>query len=105
MVGSVRFQSAGARKMAHFTLATSRAYRDRNGNPQIDTSWHNVTAWEGKEIKDIEQIEKGDRVYVAGRLKYTKFAGPDGVEHFATDIVASKVNRIGSEENLAYEMF
>ena len=47
VVGSVRLQKIGNTQVANFTVATSLAYKDRSGSPIIETTWHNVTAWEG----------------------------------------------------------
>ena len=105
LVGSVRHQTSGARRMAHFTVATSRAYRDRSGQAQISTDWHDVSAWEGKDIKDVDKIKKGDKVYVVGRLRYSSFMTEEGVERPSTEIVASKVSLLAGEESLPCEMF
>ena len=110
LVGSVRHQTSGARRMAHFTVATSRAYRDRSGQAQISTDWHasevgTMALDEGKDIKDVDKIKKGDKVYVVGRLRYSSFMTEEGVERPSTEIVASKVSLLAGEESLPCEMF
>ena len=47
VVGSVRQQRINDRKMAKFTMVTNRAYKNKEGEPVIETQWHNVTAFEG----------------------------------------------------------
>jgi len=102
MVGSTRLNTVGERKVMHFTLATSRAYRDKEGQAVIDTTWHNVTAWENKEMDYVDQIKRGAKLYVVGRLKNSKFLGSDGIERNATEIIASRVEFVNDE--LSYEM-
>ena len=104
LVGSVNTQIYPQGKVSHFTVATNYAYKDRNGSPVIETTWHNVTAWETKGITDLDEIEKGSKVYVTGRLKYQKFTGSDGIERSSTEIVASRVVVISGEEPLNYEL-
>jgi len=68
-VGNVNIIKVGKTRVAHFSVATNFAYKDKNGEPVIETTWHNVTAWEGnKGIPSLDIIEKGFAVYVCGRL-------------------------------------
>ncbi|MBQ1618688.1 MAG: single-stranded DNA-binding protein, partial [Bacteroidales bacterium] len=60
---------------------------------------------EGKDIKDVDKIKKGDKVYVVGRLRYSSFMTEEGVERPSTEIVASKVSLLAGEESLPCEMF
>lgn len=46
-VGNVNILKVGETRVAHFSVATNFAYKGRNGEPVIETTWHNVTAWEG----------------------------------------------------------
>ena len=91
-VGSVRLQTFSEARVARFTLATNYAYKDKNGEAVIETSWHNVVA------------SKGSKVYVQGRLRYQKYTGSDGVERLATDIVASRLVILDDESQIHYEM-
>lgn len=91
-------------RVAHFTLATNYAYKDKNGAAVIETTWHNVTAWEGKDITDLDSIRKGSKVYVTGRLRVQKYTGTDGVERMNVDVLASHVVVITEPDQLNYEM-
>ena len=69
-VGNVSINTVGDTRVAHFSVATNYAYKTQNGEPVIDTTWHNVTAWEGnKGIPALDFISKGTPVYVCGRLR------------------------------------
>lgn len=57
-VGNVRIQNVGGRNVARMTVATNLAYKAQDGCAVIETTWHNVTAFEGKEIHGLEKIEK-----------------------------------------------
>jgi len=105
MVGTVRQNTVGEDKLVvHFTVATSRAYRDQLGAAVIETTWHNVTAWKGKGLEEVDLVKKGDKVYVIGRLKNTKFMGSDNIERNATEVIASRVVILEGPDTLAYEM-
>ena len=59
VVGTVRPQVVNGTKMSRFSVATSRAYKDREGVAQIDTTWHNIVAWDSD--KKIWIRSKADR--------------------------------------------
>ena len=100
----MKLQNYNDTPVAHFTLATNMAYKDKDGGPVIETSWHNVTAWAGREIQNLESIEKGSRLYVAGRLRYQKVTGSDGVDRTYTEILARKLTFIDDGEQLQCEL-
>ena len=56
-----------------------------------DNTWHNVVAWSGKDIADLNSIVKGAPVYVCGRLRLNRYTNPEGVEKQVYEIIASKV--------------
>ena len=103
LVGSVNSQVYPQGKVSHFTVATNYVYKDKNGAPVIETTWHNITAWEGKNIPDIEAIQRGDKLYVSGRLRIQKFVGNDGLERTAYDVLAKSVQLVPGDDCLQYE--
>lgn len=103
-VGSVRLQTFNQSKVARLSLATNVAYRDKDGSAVIETTWHNVNAWEGRDIQNLDRIEKGTKIYVQGRVRNTRFLGQDGIDHFSTDVQASRLVIIDGSEPLQYEM-
>jgi single-strand DNA-binding protein len=98
VVGSVRLQQIGNTKVANFTVATSLAYKDKSGCPIIETCWHNVTAWEGREVQDLELLERGSKVQVIGRIRNQRYTAADGTDHSAVDVLASKLALIQEDE-------
>ena len=72
-VGFVRQQNVNGRMVVHLSVATNYVYKDRNGDPVIETTWHNVTAWEGKSFTNLAKFEKGCKVEVEGRLRGQRY--------------------------------
>lgn len=103
-VGSIRIQKISGANVANFTMATNLAYRDKDGLPIIETTWHNVTAWEGKDIQNLDKIEKGSKVHLVGRIRNQRFCGADGVERTMCEVVARTVELIDDQEVLQYQM-
>ena len=68
-------------------LATDR-YRK---NAEDATDWHTVVVW-GKQGEAVNTyVEKGQRVYVAGRLVQNSWEGDDGKRRYSTEVHASEV--------------
>ena len=91
IVGNSNVRTVGDRKTARFSLATDYVYKGKNGDPVIETSWHSVQAWEGKNIPDVSLIEKGMGVYVVGRYRVQKYQTQDGVDKTSYEVMADKV--------------
>lgn len=103
-VGSIKIQKISDANVANFTLATNLAYRDKDGCAIIETTWHNVTAWESKDIKNLDRIEKGSKIHLTGRIRCQRFVGSDGIERSMYEVVARTVDLIEDQETLQYQM-
>ena len=83
--------TAGGKKVAKLSLATSRTYNDRSGQKQEKTEWHRLTAWD-RTAEIIEQyVHKGDRLYIEGSLEYSQTEDQDGKPKYWTDIVVREM--------------
>ena len=104
IVGNVHVQEFAETKQARIGLATNYAYKDRSGCVVIDTSWHNVIAWEGRNMPDLSKIEKGSKLHVFGRIHYQRYMDKDGIERIGVDILANKIDIINNKQSLGYEV-
>lgn len=69
-----------------FTLATTRKWKDKEGNDKEDTQWHNIKAW-GRLAEIINQYaKKGRQVFVEGRLEHRQYE-QDGQKKYFTEVV------------------
>jgi single-strand DNA-binding protein len=75
--------------VGRFSLATNESYKDKEGNWQTLTEWHNVVVWRDLAERAEKQLKKGTMIYVEGKISYRKYAGQDGQERYVTDIVAN----------------
>ena len=84
----VRVNPNGGRKRVSFSLATSRRYRDNNGEQKEQTDWHNIIGW-GKIADIVEQlgIRKGMSLYVEGSLTNRSWTDQtSGQKRYVTEI-------------------
>ena len=93
-LGVIRLQNVGEAKYATMSVATCYCYKDAEGCPVIETTWHLVTAWEGKDCEDLASLQKGDKVHIIGRLRCRKYVDITGIDRTQMDIVANHVKRI-----------
>jgi len=76
-------------KVARFSLATNEAHKDKDGNFQQHTEWHNIVAWRELAERAERLLKKGMLIYLEGKISYRKVPAQDGgQERYYTDIVA-----------------
>ena len=68
-------------------LATDR--RSQNGESQTD--WHTVVCWAKQAEAVAQYVQKGERVYVAGRLNQRSWEADDGQRRSRTEVHAQEV--------------
>jgi single-strand DNA-binding protein len=75
-------------KVATFSVATNRVYKDQNGVKQENTDFHNVVVF-GKQAEIIHQyLRKGSPVFVEGRMQTRSWEDKkDGQKKYRTEIV------------------
>lgn len=74
-------------KVVRLSLATSERWKDKSGQRQERTEWHNVSIYGA--LADIAEryVTKGSRLYLEGKLQTRKYQAKDGSDRYATDIV------------------
>ena len=95
----VRYLQSGE-AIANIAVATSYKSKDRNTGEQKElTEWHRI-AFFGKLAEIVGQyLRKGSSVYVEGRLQTRKYTDKDGIEKYATDIIAENMQMLGGRQD------
>ena len=89
----IRTMQSGS-KMASFSIATSKRWKDRNTQEQKEkTSWHNIVIF-GDGLVDIVEkyVKKGSKIYVEGELQTRKWQDKDGNDRYTTEVVLQGYN-------------
>ena len=82
--------------VANFSLATSESYKDRNsGEKKTITEWHNVVAWRGLAEVAEKYLNKGDQVYIEGKIRTRQWDDKDGNKRYTTEIVTDNMTMLG----------
>ena len=93
-VGRIDIQTIGENTVAKVSLATSEKYKDRNGEEHENTEWHNLVLWR-KQAELVEKyVNKGDQLFVEGKLRTRKYTTKDGEERQTTEVVVDTIQFI-----------
>lgn len=90
----VRYTTAN-QAVASFSVATSEKFKNKSGDMEERTEWHNVVLW-GK-LAEIakEYLAKGKTVYIEGRLQTRKWQDKDGRDRYTTEVVGDRMQMLG----------
>jgi single-strand DNA-binding protein len=87
------------RGVARFTMATTESYKDRNGERQEQTEWHNITIWRPGLVGLAEKyLKKGSKIYVEGRLRTRSWEDDNQNTRYTTEIVVDNMTFLGSPQ-------
>ena len=85
--------------ITNVSVATSNKWKDKSsGDMKEETEWHRVTFFGRLAEIAEEYLSKGSLCYVEGRLKTRKYKDKEGVEKYATDIIAERLQLLGGKK-------
>jgi single-strand DNA-binding protein len=87
----------GGVAVARFPLATSETFKDKNGERQERTEWHNIVVWRGLAEVAEKYVKKGQSVYIEGRIRTSNYQDKDGIQRYSTEIVADNMTMLGGK--------
>lgn len=94
IVGNISIQQVNNTRVARISVATDYIYENRKGEKVCETTWHSVNIWEEKSGVSLDEIQRGDGVYIQGRLRNTRYTDAHGVERVITEIVGNKLEKL-----------
>ena len=98
----VRHLESGA-AVAKFSVATNENYKDKNGDWQKVTEWHDVVCWRGLAERAEQYLKKGSMVYVEGKLTHRKWQDKEGNDRYTTEVLANTWRMLEKREASAYQ--
>jgi single-strand DNA-binding protein len=91
----VKYTPSGV-PVAKFSLATNERYKDKAGEWQDRTEWHNIVAWQRLAEIVGEYVKKGSKVYIEGRLQTSSWEDKQsGEKKYRTEIIAHDLVLLG----------
>ena len=93
----MRFMQNGE-AVCNFSIATTDSWKDKSGQKQERTEWHNIVIY--RKLAEIagEYLKKGRPVYIEGRLQTRKWQTKEGQDRYTTEIIADQMQMLGGRE-------
>lgn len=90
------FENGGS--LARFPIATSESYTNRNGEQVTNTEWHNIIVRGGLVEVVSKYLNKGDKVYVEGRIRTRSWQDQSTKEtRYTTEIMTDNFMMLGGK--------
>lgn len=91
-------ETAGG-KVATIHMATSEKWKDKAGEWQESTEWHDVVCW-GR-LAELAQAKatKGALLYVSGKLATRSWEDKDGNKRYTTEVIARRVKALSRSKD------
>jgi len=94
---------AEGNKLARTSIATDEFKKSANGQMEKVTTWHNLIGWGQTAQQMIEQLHKGQKAFVEGKIVYRKYETKTGEKRSQTEIVVSSFKKLEKNEAMPVE--
>jgi single-strand DNA-binding protein len=91
--------TASGQAVATFSLATTEKFKNKGGEQQERTEWHNLVAWGPLAEICGKYLVKGKQIYAEGRIQSRSYDDRDGNKRYITEIVISDMQMLGGRPN------
>ena len=83
--------------VTNVSLATSENFKDKDGNKQERTEWHNLVFYRRLAEVAGEYLRKGSQVYIEGRIQTRKWQDKEGKDRYTTEIIVNEMQMLGGK--------
>jgi single-strand DNA-binding protein len=88
----------GGSSVANFTIATNENYKDKSGEWQKQTEWHNIVAWGNLAEYSEKWLKKGMLVFIEGKLTHRKYQDKEGNDRYITEVKSVSIRTMEKRE-------
>ena len=93
----VKYTPSGT-AVAKLTLATNERFKDKGGEWQDRTEWHNLVLWQRQAEIAGEYLKKGSKIYVEGRLQTRSWEDQQTKQkRYMTEVVVNDLVLLGGK--------
>lgn len=87
--------------VSSFTLATTERFRNKSGELQDQTEWHNIVCWRNLAELSEKYIKKGAQIFVEGKIRTRSWQDQTGAKRYTTEIVADNIRLLDRKGTVA----
>ena len=88
----MRFTPSG-KSVTSFSVAVNSKFGETE-----TTEWFNIVAWNKLAETCNQYLQKGQQVFVEGRLQTRTWDSDDGIKHYKTEVIANRVLFLGKRK-------
>ena len=86
--------------VTNVTLATSENWKDKSGEKQEKTEWHNLVFYRRLAEVAGEYLKKGSQIYVEGKIQTRKWQDKEtGKDRYTTEIIVNEMQMLGGKSS------
>ena len=94
-------QTKNGRTLARFSLATTKIYKNSQGERTEETQWHPIVVWGERAETVSKYLRKGKEVALEGKLVHRTYDDADGNKKYITEVVVNEFLMLGKKEDNA----
>ena len=90
--------TASGTVVATFSIATSERFKDKTGNWQDRTEWHNLVAYQRTAEIVRDYVKKGTQLFIEGKIQTRSWDDKEsGQKKYRTEILVNELSLLGSK--------
>ena len=86
--------------VARFSLATTERFKDKNGEFQEQTEWHNIVCWRSLAERIEKYVKKGSQLFIEGKIRTGSWEDKTGQIRYTVEIIADNIQILGKKQDL-----
>ncbi|NQU30153.1 MAG: single-stranded DNA-binding protein [Anaerolineae bacterium] len=94
----MRYTPSG-RPVATFSVAVSRSWNSSSGERRSETEWFKIVAWGNLAEICKKYLNKGQQVYIEGRLQTRSWEDKEGQQRTSVEVVANEMTMLGDRRD------
>lgn len=98
-VGQKIVRTIGQTDMIRFTLSTLRSFNGNDSDIIVETTWHNVLAYQNENMPQLDSIERGNTIHLIGRIHHTRILKESSFQEL-TEVIAHSIEVLSENASI-----
>ncbi|MDY4162594.1 MAG: single-stranded DNA-binding protein [Sutterella sp.] len=94
-----RYTADGGTAITSLSVATTRRYRNADGQTVSETEWHRIVLFSRLAEIAKDYLRKGSLVYIEGRIRTRRYQAKDGTDRYATEIIGETLQLLDRRQS------
>ena len=94
-----RYTAYGGTAITSLSVATTRRYRNADGQTVNETEWHRIVLFSRLAEIAKDYLRKGSLVYIEGRIRTRRYQAKDGTDRYATEIIGETLQLLDRRQS------